>query len=153
MSEFSSNAKLSFFITLTKELMDRMSSGHDLSMVLIIDETPQYTPFRPEGLQIEVTNAVKNLAALGRKHNLNLTLIAQGISGEIGVNAAVRRNLNTNFYGRLHPLDAAGEGGAKEWLGPYGITPEYLLNLEDGRFYFAGVMNPSPIPLLITFEV
>jgi DNA helicase HerA-like ATPase len=153
MSGFSSSSKLSFFLSLSSELQRMMIGGMDLKMALVIDEAPQYCPFKPEGMQIETTEAIKNLAALGRKHDLNLTLIAQGIAGEIGINAAVRRNLNTNFYGRLHPLDAAGEGGAKDWLGPFGITPEYLLNLEDGRFYFAGIMNPSPIPLLITFEV
>lgn len=152
MSGFSSYTKLSFFLTLSMKLQELMNVERDLRMALIIDEAPQYVPFKPEGIQQRATEEIKNLAALGRKHNLNLTLIAQGIAGEIGINAAVRRNLNTNFYGRLHPLDAAGEGGAKDWLGPYGITPEYMLNLEDGRFYFAGIMNPSPIPLLITFE-
>jgi hypothetical protein len=55
----------------------------------------------------KVTEQIKNLATLGRKHKLNLTLIVQGIVGEIGINAVVRRNLHTNFYGRLHPLDAS----------------------------------------------
>lgn len=153
MSGFSSRAKLSFFLTLARKLEDLMISGMELNMALIIDEAPQYCPFKPEGIQESVTEKIKDLAALGRKHSLNLTLIAQGIAGEIGINAAVRRNLNTNFYGRLHPLDAAGQGGAKDWLEPYGITPDYLLNLEDGRFYFSGLMNPCPVPLLITYEL
>jgi len=54
------------------------------------------------------------LAATGRKHDLSLTLIAQGVAGEIGIHASIRRNLNTNFYGKIHPLDATGQGGAKE---------------------------------------
>ncbi|MEM1983890.1 MAG: DUF87 domain-containing protein [Candidatus Korarchaeum sp.] len=153
MSGFSNEMKLSFFLTLANELKRRMIGGQDLRIALVIDEAPQYCPYRPEGVQQQVTEEIKNLAALGRKHDLNLTLVAQGVAGEIGVNAAIRRNLNTNFYGRLHPLDAAGEGGARDWLGPYGITPEYLLTLEDGRFYFTGAMNPSPVPLLVTFEV
>lgn len=153
MSGFSNEVKLSFFLTLASELKRRMIAGQDLRTALVIDEAPQYCPYRPEGIQQQVSEEIKNLAALGRKHDLNLTLVAQGIAGEIGINAAIRRNLNTNFYGRLHPLDAAGEGGAKDWLGPYGITPEYLLTLEDGRFYFVGAMNPSPVPLLVTFEV
>lgn len=153
MSGFSNEVKLSFFLTLASELRRRMVGGEDLRIALVIDEAPQYCPFRPEGIQFRTTEEIRNLAALGRKHELNLTLVAQGIAGEIGINAAIRRNLNTNFYGRLHPLDASGEGGAKDWLGPYGITPEYLLTLEDGRFYFTGVMNPSPVPLLIAFEV
>jgi hypothetical protein len=96
---------------------------------------------------------IKNLAALGRKRMLNLTLIAQGIKGEIGINAAVRRNLNTHFFGRIHPLDAGGEGGASEWLSPYDITPDQLLQLKPGRFYFSGAMNVSPVPLLITYKI
>ncbi|RDD53622.1 MAG: DUF87 domain-containing protein [Candidatus Korarchaeota archaeon NZ13-K] len=153
MSGFSNEIKLGFFLTLASELKRRMVAGQDLGIALVIDEAPQYCPHRPEGIQAQVTEEIKNLAALGRKHDLNLTLVAQGVAGEIGINAAIRRNLNTNFYGRLHPLDAAGEGSARDWLGPYGITPEYLLTLEDGRFYFTGAMNPSPVPLLITFEV
>ena len=153
MSGFSNEAKLSLFLSLAEELKRRMVRGQRMDIALIIDEAPQYCPYRPEGIQLRATEEIKNLAALGRKHRLNITLIAQGITGEIGINAAIRRNLNTNFYGRLHPLDAAGEGGAKEWLGPYGITPDYLLTLEEGRFYFSGAMNPSPVPLLITFEV
>jgi DNA helicase HerA-like ATPase len=153
MSGFSSKIKLSFFLTLSSQLHNMMLKGIDLYLALIIDEAPQYCPFNPDGIQKKVTEEIKNLAALGRKHKLNLTLIAQGIAGEIGINAAVRRNLNTNFYGRLHPLDASSQGGARDWLEPYGITADYLLTLEDGRFYFAGVMNPSPVPLLITYDI
>jgi len=152
MSGFSSEIKLSFFLTLSSHLYNMMLKGKNLYLALIIDEAPQYCPFNPEGIQRKVTEEIKNLAALGRKHRLNLTLIAQGIAGEIGINAAVRRNLNTNFYGRLHPLDVT-QGGAKDWLEPYGITADYLLTLEDGRFYFAGIMNPSPVPLLITYDI
>jgi hypothetical protein len=50
------------------------------------------------------------------------------------------------------PLDAGGEGGASEWLSPYGITADRLLLLKPGRFYFTGAMNPSPVPLLITYS-
>ena len=64
----------------------------------------------------------------------------------------MRRNLNTHFFGRIHPLDATGEGGASDWLSPYGVRTDQLLLLKPGHFYFSGAMNPSPIPLLITFE-
>lgn len=145
-------AKLGFFLSLSKHLYSLMEDGKDLKMALVIDEAPQYAPWEPKGIQRETTEMIKNLAALGRKRMLNLTLIAQGIKGEIGINAAVRRNLNTHFFGRIHPLDAGGEGGASEWLSPYGITPDQLLQLKPGKFYFTGVMNPSPIPILITYK-
>ncbi|MEM2527390.1 MAG: DUF87 domain-containing protein, partial [Candidatus Bathyarchaeia archaeon] len=145
-------AKLGFFLSLSKYLYGLMESGRNLGVALIIDEAPQYAPWDARGIQAETCEMIKNLAALGRKRMLNLTLIAQGIKGEIGVNAAVRRNLNTHFFGRIHPLDASGEGGASEWLSPYGISPNHLLQLKPGRFYFAGAMNPSPVPLLITYK-
>jgi len=145
-------AKLGFFLSLSKYLYSLMESGRNLGIALIIDEAPQYAPWDARGIQAETCEMIKNLAALGRKRMLNLTLIAQGIKGEIGVNAAVRRNLNTHFFGRIHPLDASGEGGASEWLSPYGISPNQLLQLKPGRFYFAGAMNPSPVPLLITYK-
>ena len=145
-------AKLGFFLSLSKHLYSLMEEGRDLRIALIIDEAPQYAPWDPKGIQRETTETIKNLAALGRKRMLNLTLIAQGIKGEIGINAAVRRNLNTHFFGRIHPLDAGGEGGASEWLSPYGITSDQMLQLKPGRFYFTGAMNPSPVPLLITYK-
>jgi hypothetical protein len=145
-------AKLGFFLSLSKYLYRLMEAGRNLNVALIIDEAPQYAPWDAKGMQAETCEMIKNLAALGRKRMLNLTLIAQGVKGEIGVNAAVRRNLNTHFFGRIHPLDASGEGGASEWLSPYGISPNNLLQLKPGRFYFAGAMNPSPVPLLITYK-
>ncbi|MEM3467087.1 MAG: hypothetical protein QW566_11505, partial [Candidatus Jordarchaeales archaeon] len=62
---------------------------------------------------------------------------------------SVRRNLNTQFFGALHPLDMQE---ADNWLKPYGIQREYLLTLKPGQFYFVGKANPSPIPLLISFR-
>jgi DNA helicase HerA-like ATPase len=153
MSGVTSEAKLGFFLSLAGYLYEKMEAGEDLNIALIIDEAPQYAPWDPRGIQNETTEMIKNIAALGRKRKLSLTLIAQGIKGDIGINASVRRNLNTQFFGRIHPLDAGGEGGASEWLSPYGITPDTLLQLKPGKFYFAGAMNPSPVPLLITYSV
>lgn len=72
------------------------------------------------------------------------------IAGEIGVNAAVRRNLNTQFIGKIHPLDMDEAG---KLLSQLDIDPKFLLTLEEGYFYFLGKMNPSPIPLLIHFDI
>ncbi len=152
MSGASLESKLGFFLSLGGKLYDLMELGEEMNIALIVDEAPQYAPWDPHGIQAETSDLIKDLAALGRKRRLNLTLISQGIKGEIGINASVRRNLNTHFFGRIHPLDAGGEGGASEWLSPYGITPEHMLQLEPGKFYFSGAMNPSPIPLLITFK-
>lgn len=152
MSGLPTEAKLSFFITLGNYLYKLMETGKSMEIALVIDEAPQYAPWSPEGLQSDTTEMIKNLAALGRKRMLNLTLIAQGIKGDIGINASVRRNLNTHFFGRIHPLDAGGEGGASEWLSPYGITPDHMLQLNPGKFYFSGAMNLSPVPLLITYK-
>ncbi|WP_309493324.1 ATP-binding protein [Candidatus Hecatella orcuttiae] len=146
------HAKLGFFLALARHLYGLMEAGENLKASLVVDEAPQYAPWEPRGIQAETTETIKNLTALGRKRMLNLTLIAQGIKGEIGINASVRRNLNTHFFGRIHPLDAGGEGGASEWLSPYGITSDQMLQLKPGRFYFSGVMNPSPVPLLITYQ-
>ncbi|MEM3123289.1 MAG: DUF87 domain-containing protein [Nitrososphaerota archaeon] len=151
MSGVGSESKLGFFLSLGSEIYRLMDMGENVNIAMIVDEAPQYAPWEPRGIQVETSEMIKNLAALGRKRGLNLTLISQGIKGEIGVNAAVRRNLNTYFIGRIHPLDASGEGGAAEWLEPYGIKSEQLLLLKPGRFYFSGIMNPSPIPLLLTF--
>ncbi|MEM4522952.1 MAG: DUF87 domain-containing protein [Nitrososphaeria archaeon] len=153
MSSALSEGKLGFFLSLSNYLYGLMEAGMNLNLALIIDEAPQYAPWSPKGIQEASTEMIKNLAALGRKRMFNLTLISQGVKGEIGINAAVRRNLTSNFFGRIHPLDASGEGGALEWLAPYGITADQLLQLKPGRFYFTGLMNPSPIPLLITYKV
>jgi len=144
--------KLSLFLSVAEELKRRMRKEQKLKIALVIDEAPQYAPFNPSGIQEKVVEELRQLAATGRKHDLSLTLIAQGVAGEIGIHASIRRNLNTNFYGKIHPLDATGQGGAKEMLQPFGINPETLLNLEEGRFYISGNMNIFPVPLLITFK-
>jgi hypothetical protein len=150
MHEVGTDEKLSFFSTLANHLTDQMDSGQELNLALVIDEGPQYCPWEPRGLQFEATELIKGLCALGRKHKLSVVMLSQGISGDIGINASVRRNLNTQFFGRIHPLDMMEAGN---WLSPYGISPEDLLSMEPGHFYYSGRMNPSPIPLLMTFKV
>ncbi|MEM3807946.1 MAG: DUF87 domain-containing protein, partial [Nitrososphaerota archaeon] len=108
-------SKLGFFLSLGAEIYREMDTGKNVNIAMIIDEAPQYAPWDAKGIQLQTSEMIKNLAALGRKRRFNLTLISQGIKGEIGINAAVRRNLNTYFIGRIHPLDASGEGGASEW--------------------------------------
>lgn len=144
-----SDEKLSFFNSLARFLEEGMELGESLGIALLIDEGPQYAPWEPKGIQYESTEHIKNLCALGRKHKLCIVLISQGIAGDIGINAAVRRNLNTQFFGALHPLDMQE---ADNWLKPYGIQREYLLSLKPGQFYLVGKANPSPIPLLISFK-
>ncbi|MEM2247475.1 MAG: DUF87 domain-containing protein [Thermoproteota archaeon] len=149
MSLVGSEEKLSFFNSLARFLEEGMELGESLNIALVIDEGPQYAPWEPKGIQGESTEHIKNLCALGRKHRLCIVIISQGIAGDIGINAAVRRNLNTQFFGALHPLDMQE---ADNWLKPYGIQREYLLSLKPGQFYFVGKANPSPIPLLISFK-
>ena len=149
MSLVGSDEKLSFFNSLARFLEEGMELGESLGIALVVDEGPQYAPWEPRGIQYESTEHIKNLCALGRKHRLCIVLISQGIAGDIGINAAVRRNLNTQFFGALHPLDMQE---ADNWLKPYGIQREYLLSLKPGQFYFVGKANPSPIPLLMSFK-
>ncbi len=152
LSEVSDELKLSFFSRLCKKILSLMRRAREkkLNLALIIDEAPQYCPHEPRGLQAETTEYIKNLCALGRKRGLCVVLLAQGMAGEIGINAAVRRNLNTLFIGQIHPLDLE-EAGKR--LAPYGIRPEELLFLEPGKFYLVGKMNPSPTPLLVSFKI
>ncbi len=150
MSGVDTEIKLSFFLTLADYLLLKMYRGDVLDLALIVDEAPQYCPFEPRGIQRETTLRIKNLCALGRKHNFCMVLISQGIAGEIGINAAVRRNLNTWFIGQIHSLDLEE---VEKRLSPYGIRPERLLYLPVGQFYFVGKMNPSPTPLLISFDI
>lgn len=149
MKKTGSSEKLSVFLTLANHLMERMHNDEDLDVALVIDEGPQYVPFKPNGIQEKTTDIIIDLCALGRTHRLCICLLSQGIAGEIGINAAVRRNLNTQFVGKIHPLDMIEVGN---WLSPFNIDPKFLLSLPPGHFYFMGNMNPSPIPLLLTFE-
>lgn len=146
----SKEQKLSIFLSITRYLKDLMEEKNTLNVALIVDEAPQYCPYQPRGFEEETTKMITSLAALGRSYGLSLTLIAQGIAGEIGINAAVRRNLNTLFVGRIHPLDAqeAEKFFANSW-----VTSNSLLRLPEGQFYMMGKMNPSPVPLLITFDI
>ncbi len=150
MKKTGRDEKLSVFLTIARYLMDLMQNDEDLNLALVIDEGPQYCPFNPDDIQKETTDMIIDLCALGRSHKLCICILSQGIAGEIGINAAVRRNLNTQFVGKIHPLDINEAGN---WLSPFNVDPKFLLSLPPGHFYFMGNMNPSPIPLLITFEV
>lgn len=150
MKRANSEQKLSIFLSVAAYLKERMEDDEEIGLALLIDEGPQYAPFQPRGIQSEAMEMIKNLCALGRSYKLCVLLLAQALAGEIGINAAVRRNLNTQFFGRIHPLDMLE---AKSWLEPYGIGADFLLSLLPGRFYFSGIMNPSPVPLLISFEI
>jgi hypothetical protein len=142
--------KLSVFLSITKYLCRLMESKESLNLAVVIDEGPQYCPFMPKGIEVKTTEMVSELCALGRSYNLAIILLSQGIAGEIGINAAIRRNLNTQFIGKLNPLDL---DEAMRLLGQADIDPKYLILMPVGDFYIAGKMNPSPIPLLIHFDI
>jgi len=150
MVKAASPQKLSIFLSIAKYLKERMEGDENVNLALLIDEAPQYAPFQPKGLQEDTTEIIKDLCALGRSYGLVIILLSQGIAGDIGINAAVRRNLNTQFFGSIHPLDIEE---ASKWLTPYGVKIEFLLRLPPGHFYFAGKMNPAPMPLLMSFEL
>jgi hypothetical protein len=142
--------KLSVFLSIAKWLRQLMENKERLNLAVIIDEGPQYCPFKPQGIENKTTEMISELCALGRSYNLAIILLSQGIAGEIGINAAIRRNLNTQFIGKLNPLDL---DEAVRLLGQVDINPKYLILMPVGDFYIAGKMNPSPIPLLIHFDI
>ncbi len=142
--------KLSVFLTIANHLRQLMQEKQKLKVAIVIDEGPQYCPFMPKGRESKTTEAISELCALGRSYELCVVLLSQGISGEIGINAAVRRNLNTQFIGKIHPLDMEE---AKRLLAQGKIEDKSLTMLPEGDFYFVGKMNPSPVPLLIHFDL
>lgn len=150
LSEGSKEEKLSVFLSLAKYVKTLMEMKQKANLALLIDEGPQYCPWEPKGVQYETNETITELCALGRTYGLSVILLSQGIAGEIGINAAVRRNLNTQFIGKIHPLDMDEAG---KLLSQLDIDPKFLLTLEEGYFYFLGKMNPSPIPLLIHFDI
>ncbi|MCL7399371.1 MAG: ATP-binding protein [Thaumarchaeota archaeon] len=150
MSLGSKEQKLSIFLSIARYLKDLMEKKNRLNIALLIDEAPQYCPYSPRDLEEETTEMITSLCALGRTYGLSIILLSQGIAGEIGINAAVRRNLNTQFIGRIHPLDL---DEASKLFAMSGVDPESLLRLPEGYFYFVGKMNPSPVPLLLSFQI
>jgi len=150
ISQGSKEEKLSVFMSFARYLRRRMEQKERLNLALLVDEGPQYCPFKPSGMEEDTTEMMSELCALGRTYNLSIVLLSQGIAGEIGINAAVRRNLNTQFIGKIHPLDMEE---ASKLLLQLNIDPKFLVSLPEGHFYFLGKMNPSPIPLLISFTI
>jgi hypothetical protein len=142
--------KLSVFLTVANYLRQMMQEKQQLQVALVIDEGPQYCPFMPRGLEAKTSDTISDLCALGRSYKLSIVILSQGMAGEIGINAAVRRNLNTQFIGKIHPLDMEE---AKRLLSQGKIDEKSLTMLPEGDFYFIGKMNPSPVPLLIHFDL
>lgn len=150
ISESGKDEKLAVFLSAAKYLRQLMEQKQDLKIALVIDEGPQYCPFQPSGIENETTEIISQLCALGRSYHLAIVILSQGIAGEIGINASIRRNLNTQFIGKIHPLDMME---ASNLLSGLKIDPTFLVSLPEGHFYFLGNMNPSPIPLLISFKI
>jgi DNA helicase HerA-like ATPase len=146
----SKQEKLSIFLSVAKYLSQLMERKEQLDLAVIIDEGPQYCPFMPKGIETQTMEAISELCALGRSYSLSVVLLSQGIAGEIGINAAIRRNLNTQFIGKLNPLDLVE---AMRLLGQAEINEKYLILMPVGDFYVTGKMNGSPIPLLIHFDL
>ena len=142
--------KLSVFLTIANYLRQMMQEKQKLKIALVIDEGPEYCPFAAKGIKEATCEAISELCALGRSYELSVVLLSQGIAGEIGINAAVRRNLNTQFIGKIHPLDL---DEAKRLLAQATVEDKLLTSLPEGDFYFLGKMNPSPVPLLIHFDL
>ena len=151
MSGFSDEEKLNVFYSIANEIKNMIGHGEKVDLALIIDEAPQFAPYTPKpGIQKEVQELISDLAATGRKYKLSLVLISQGLAGAIGIDPAIRRNLNTHFFGRLMPQDKME---VETMLEAHHISFENILRLEPGQFYFEGRGNPFPTPLLITFDV
>jgi len=146
----SKTEKLSIFLSTAKYLNERMEKKEQLDLAVVIDEGPQYCPFMPKGIETKTMEVISELCALGRSYRLSVVLLSQGIAGEIGINAAIRRNLNTQFIGKLNPLDL---DEAMRLLGQADIDAKYLVLMPVGDFYLTGKMNASPIPLLIHFDL
>jgi DNA helicase HerA-like ATPase len=146
----SKQEKLSIFLSIAKYLCKLMEKKEQLDLAVIIDEGPQYCPFMPKGIETQTMETISELCALGRSYRLSVVLLSQGIAGEIGINAAIRRNLNTQFIGKLNPLDL---DEAMKLLGQADIDSKYLILMPVGDFYITGKMNASPIPLLIHFDI
>ncbi len=142
--------KLSIFLSIANHLCKLMEKKEQLNLAVIIDEGPQYCPFMPRGIENKTMEVISELCALGRSYRLSVVLLSQGIAGEIGINAAIRRNLNTQFIGKLNPLDL---DEAMRLLGQADIDQKYLILMPVGDFYVTGKMNTSPIPLLIHFDI
>jgi len=142
--------KLSIFLSIAKYLNERMEKKEQLDLAVVIDEGPQYCPFMPKGIENKTMEVISELCALGRSYRLAVVLLSQGIAGEIGINAAIRRNLNTQFIGKLNPLDL---DEAMRLLGQADIEAKYMVLMPVGDFYVTGKMNASPIPLLIHFDL
>ncbi len=150
LSKGGKQQKLSTFLSIAKHLCKLMEGKERLNLAVIIDEGPQYCPFKPKGIETRTMELISDLCALGRSYNLSVVLLSQGIAGEIGINAAIRRNLNTQFIGKINPLDF---DESMKLLGQADIDPKYLILMPVGDFYVTGKMNPSPIPLLIHFDI
>jgi len=150
MSGFGDEEKLMAFSSIAEEVKGRIEAGMDVNLCMIIDEAPQYCPYKASGPQETTKDLIRDMAAIGRKRRLSLVLISQGMAGEIGIDPAVRRNINTHFIGRIMPQDRRE---AEDMLGAHHISYENLLRLETGQFYFHGRMNPFPTPLLISFDI
>ncbi|RLI39562.1 hypothetical protein DRO60_00885 [Candidatus Bathyarchaeota archaeon] len=149
LSGWEPEEKLTAFLSIASYVWQKMNvEKESINIAFVIDEAPQYCPYQPKGVQEQTTRMIEGLCALGRSYKLPIVIISQGLKGDIGINPAVRRNINTWFIGKVHPLDREE---AQNMLP--GVDIDFLQSLEVGHFYFYGNMCPSPVPLLIRFSI
>lgn len=156
----SDDQKLAIFLAISEELQETVWKGLSykppretkLQLALIIDEGPQYAPWKPKGIQHNTTEAIIHLCATGRSAGLAIVIACQGIAGEVGLNAAVRRNLNTQFIGKIGASDLS-TNEVDQLIEALRLNKDFLMGMRPGLFYFLGSMNPSPKPLLISFQI
>ena len=151
------NQKRTLFLAIAEQIEDMAEEEQKLGLALVIDEGPQYCPWKPErGVSWDTTKAIQRLCATGRSADLAIVIASQGVAGEVGLNAAVRRNLNTSFIGRIGASDLS-TNEVNQLIQSLKLKPDYLLGMEGpgGKrlFYFQGRMSPSTKPLLISFDI
>lgn len=156
LSEELPESRVSVVTSMLRYYLNKLKRGKDetglkkLNRVIVIDEAPQYCPSSRDYVTTESTRVILDLAAVGRKHNLGLVLLAQGIAGDVGINAGIRRNLNTKIVGKISPSDV-GEASKEILRGK--VDDDMITNLQRGEFYISGIMSPIDQAVLIkTFK-
>jgi len=156
LAQLTREHKLSTFLGIAYALRERIGRGEKLKLALIIDEAPEYCPFQPVGIQRDTREVITQLCAEACSAELSIVLIAQGIAGARGINADVRRLLNTRFIGKLGASDLSMPE-VKSLVQTMGVKEDFLKRMTgvggERYFYIDGSLCPVDRPLLITFNL
>jgi|GEM_PF-187451 len=147
--DMSKDSEIEIKRAIVKSIMDAawqitLAAAKPLNLIFVIDEAQNYACSE----WTLCKDVIEKTAREGRKWQLGIILLSQRIVADI--DASIRANLNTIFFGKLTAQTDVNE--LSKYLALAGVDYPTLARLQEREFFVAGLMNPIDVPILINVK-